>query len=60
MTNLTGPPAIALKAGFSEGLPAALMLTGRLYDEARLLQISSVYEQATGWYRRHPLAFSGV
>ena len=54
MTNLTGHPALALKAGFSGGLPVALMLTGRLNDESTLLQAARAYEQATDWHTRHP------
>ena len=34
ITNLTGHPAACLKAGFVDGSPQALMITGRLYDEA--------------------------
>ena len=34
ITNLTGHPAACLKAGFVDGMPQALMITGRLYDEA--------------------------
>ena len=37
VTNLTGHPAIALKAGFVDHAPVELMLTGRLYEEATLL-----------------------
>ena len=54
MTNLTGHPALALKAGFSGGLPVALMLTGRLHDESTLLQAARAYEQATRWHTLHP------
>ena len=54
ITNLTGHPALALKAGFREGLPVALMITGRLYDEATVLQIALAYERATTWHTMHP------
>ena len=54
ITNLTGHPALALKAGFREGLPMALMITGRLYDEATVLQIALAYERATTWHTMHP------
>ena len=58
ITNLTGHPAVAVKAGFSEGLPVALMITGRLYDEARLLRLAALYERATEWNGMHPPAFA--
>jgi len=53
-TNLTGHPALCLKAGFVEKLPAALMITGRLYDEATLLRVALAYERATPWTGMHP------
>jgi Asp-tRNA(Asn)/Glu-tRNA(Gln) amidotransferase A subunit family amidase len=54
LTNLTGHPAIALRAGFSGNTPVELMLTGRLYDEATLLRVALAYERATTWHRKHP------
>jgi aspartyl-tRNA(Asn)/glutamyl-tRNA(Gln) amidotransferase subunit A len=43
--NLTGNPAISLPFGVhSNGLPFGIQLTGRNFDEARLLQFSSVLE----------------
>ena len=33
LTNLTGHPAVALKAGFVNDTPLEIMVTGRLYDE---------------------------
>ena len=60
ITNLTGNPALALKAGFSEGLPVALMMTGRLYDEATVLQLAAAYQNATRWHTMHPPGFGGA
>ena len=57
MTNMTGHPALAFKAGFSDGLPVALMLTGRLYEEAALLQACRAYERVTRWHEMHPPLF---
>jgi Asp-tRNA(Asn)/Glu-tRNA(Gln) amidotransferase A subunit family amidase len=54
ITNLTGHPAACLKAGFVDGLPQALMITGRLYDEATVLRVALAYEQATEWHRKNP------
>jgi Asp-tRNA(Asn)/Glu-tRNA(Gln) amidotransferase A subunit family amidase len=54
ITNLTGHPAICLKAGFTDGLPQALMITGRLYDEATVLGVALAYERATKWHTMHP------
>ena len=54
ITNLTGHPALCLKAGFVNGLPQALMITGRLYDEATVLRVALAYERATTWGTMHP------
>lgn len=54
MTNLTGHPALAVKAGFAAGLPVALMVTGRLYDEATVLGVAHAFEQRTPWGAMHP------
>ena len=58
--NLTGHPALSLKAGFHEGLPVGLMITGRLYDEATVLQLALAYERATNWHTQHPQLSSTV
>ena len=54
ITNLTGHPAACLKAGFVDGLPQALMITGRLYDEASVLRVALAYERATKWRAMNP------
>ena len=54
LTNLTGHPAVCLKAGFVDGMPQALMITGRLYDEATILRVALAYERATKWHTMHP------
>ena len=53
-TNLTGHPAIALKAGFIDNRPVELMVTGRLYDEATVLRVALAYERATAWHTMNP------
>jgi Asp-tRNA(Asn)/Glu-tRNA(Gln) amidotransferase A subunit family amidase len=54
ITNLTGHPAACLKAGFVDGSPLALMITGRLYDEATVLRVALAYERATKWQGMNP------
>jgi len=54
LTNLTGHPALALRAGFYENAPVELMITGRLYDEATVLRVGLAYERATDWHARMP------
>jgi Asp-tRNA(Asn)/Glu-tRNA(Gln) amidotransferase A subunit family amidase len=55
-TNLTGHPALAMKAGFQDKMPIALMFTGRLWDEATLLRVALAYQRATTWHTMHPTA----
>jgi Asp-tRNA(Asn)/Glu-tRNA(Gln) amidotransferase A subunit family amidase len=54
ITNLTGHPAVALKAGFYNNAPVELMLTGRLYDEATLLRVALAFERVTKWHDMNP------
>ena len=54
ITNLTGHPAVALKAGFVGDAPVELMVTGRLYDEATVLRTALAYERATKWHTMNP------
>ncbi len=54
VTNLTGHPAIALKSGFIDNMPQAIMVTGRLYDEATVCRVALAYEQATEWHKKNP------
>ncbi len=53
--NVTGHPALSVCCGFSaDGLPLALQIVGRHFDEATVLQFGHAYEQATGWAQRRP------
>ena len=54
ITNLTGHPALALKAGFVDNAPVELMITGRLYDEATVLRVALAFERATTWHTVNP------
>jgi aspartyl-tRNA(Asn)/glutamyl-tRNA(Gln) amidotransferase subunit A len=53
--NLTGHPAITLPCGFhGDGLPIALQLVGRRAEDARLLRIAALFEQARPWSDKRP------
>ena len=54
ITNLTGHPAIAVKAGFADEMPVSLMITGRLFEEATILRAALAFERATPWHTQHP------
>jgi len=58
LTNLTGHPCIVLPNGFKEnGSPVSISFIGRLYDEGRLLAITRLYQNATAFHLKHPVAF---
>ena len=62
MTNLTGHPALVLPAGFVKSetgidMPQNIMLTGRLDDEATLLDAGLAYERETPWHTKRPPLF---
>lgn len=44
--NMTGHPSLSVPCGSSDGLPVGMMLTGRHFDDATLLAVAHVYEQA--------------
>jgi aspartyl-tRNA(Asn)/glutamyl-tRNA(Gln) amidotransferase subunit A len=53
--NTIGLPALSLPCGFTAtGLPLALQIVGRPFDEATVLRVGHAYEQATTWHRRRP------
>ena len=55
LNNITGFPAISIPCGFSDsGLPIALQLAGRPFDEVTVLRAAHAYEQATDWHLRRP------
>ncbi|HEY2933836.1 MAG TPA: amidase [Acidobacteriota bacterium] len=54
VTNLTGHPAVSIPCGFTNGLPQAIMFTGRLYEESAPLSVALAFERATRWHTMHP------
>jgi len=63
MTNLTGHPALVLPAGFVKSeagidMPQNIMLTGRLDEEATLLDAGLAFERETPWHTKRPPLFT--
>ena len=56
--NLAGLPAMAVPAGFSQGMPVGLQLIGNFFQEANLLNVAHGYQQVTDWHSRIPASFS--
>jgi aspartyl-tRNA(Asn)/glutamyl-tRNA(Gln) amidotransferase subunit A len=55
--NLTGLPALSLPCGFTkEGLPIGLQIVSRAWGDAKLLNVSHAFEQATDWHIQTPLS----
>jgi len=53
--NLTQLPALTLCNGYSgEGLPLAMQIAGRRFDEATCFRVAYAYEKATPWRDRRP------
>ncbi len=57
--NATGLPAATVPCGFTAaGLPIALQVAGRPFDEATVLRVAHAYERAAGWGSRRPAGFA--
>lgn len=52
--SLAGIPGLSVPAGFVDGLPVGLQILGKYMDEATILSIGEVYEQATQWHKEKP------
>jgi aspartyl-tRNA(Asn)/glutamyl-tRNA(Gln) amidotransferase subunit A len=54
--NYLGLPSLALPVGFDgNGVPIALQLIGRPFNESLLFRLAHAYQQATDWHRRLPV-----
>ena len=53
--NLTGQPALTVPCGRSlSGLPIALQIVGKPFDETTVLRIGHAYETHTNWHTQFP------
>jgi aspartyl-tRNA(Asn)/glutamyl-tRNA(Gln) amidotransferase subunit A len=53
--NLTGLPTLALPCGFSaKGMPISLQITGRPFEEDRVLAVGHAFQGATDWHKKRP------
>ena len=59
--NVTGGPALSLCNGISDsGLPRAMQVGGRPFDEPTVLRVADAYEKATTWRGRRPVIEAGT
>jgi len=53
--NLAGIPGVTIPCGFTKaGLPIGLQILAAPFEEAKLLRVARMYEQATDWHTRRP------
>ncbi len=52
--NVTGHPALALPAGFADGLPISMQIAGKHGDEAGICRIGDAFERATDFSAQRP------
>lgn len=53
--NVTGSPALSVCCGYTEeGLPLAMQLIGKRFEDATILRVADAYERATLWRDRRP------
>jgi aspartyl-tRNA(Asn)/glutamyl-tRNA(Gln) amidotransferase subunit A len=53
--NYLGLPSLAIPCGFTAGgLPVAMQLIGRSFDEATLLRIGAAFQRATDFHEKVP------
>jgi Asp-tRNA(Asn)/Glu-tRNA(Gln) amidotransferase A subunit family amidase len=58
LTNLTGHPCVVLPNGFREnGLPTSITFMGKLYGEAKVLNVAKIYQDATDFHLKHPVGY---
>ena len=50
--DVSGHPALTLPCARHEGLPVGLMLVGRHFEEARLLQAAAAFAALGDWRER--------
>ena len=43
--DVTGHPSLSINAGFFDGLPVGMMITGKHYDETTILQVAYAFEK---------------
>lgn len=53
LANFAGVPALSLPSGFVDGMPIAVHLMGKLFDEQTILNVSYALEEALGYKNQY-------
>ncbi|MCA9373913.1 Asp-tRNA(Asn)/Glu-tRNA(Gln) amidotransferase subunit GatA [Candidatus Peregrinibacteria bacterium] len=54
-SSCAGVPAISIPCGFTnQQLPVGLQIIGPQFEEGKILQVASAYEQSTEWHKQRP------
>ncbi|HEX4431811.1 MAG TPA: amidase [Frankiaceae bacterium] len=54
--DTTGNPAMSIPMGFGDaGMPLALQIAARPFDEAMTLRVADAFQQRTTWHQRKPV-----
>lgn len=53
--SIANVPALSVPSGFTqEGVPMAIQIAAKPFDESMVYRIAHAYEQTTEWHQRHP------
>ncbi|PZW40797.1 aspartyl-tRNA(Asn)/glutamyl-tRNA(Gln) amidotransferase subunit A [Humitalea rosea] len=53
--NVSAGPALVQCIGYEQGLPIAMQIVGRPFDETMVLRVADAYERATPWRATRPM-----
>jgi aspartyl-tRNA(Asn)/glutamyl-tRNA(Gln) amidotransferase subunit A len=53
--SMANTPALSVPCGYTDnGLPVAMQIAAKPFDESTVFRVGHAYERATEWHRRHP------
>lgn len=52
--NVTGSPAMSVCCGYTDGLPLAMQIIGKRFEDATVLRLANAYEKSTPWRKKRP------
>jgi aspartyl-tRNA(Asn)/glutamyl-tRNA(Gln) amidotransferase subunit A len=58
--NLAGLPAASIPVGIANGLPIGMQITGKYFDEAKILNVAHQFQQHTDWHKQKSTAIVAV